>query len=234
MKAAPRQDDPLRCFDTAPTGQLARRVLNLPNSGLFGAIRYQTSGWLLLGRGSDPRSRARRLMPTELEMNMAEELLSPEIRGPLSECSMAVVVAGQVSGSTVTVFQDGSTLDSAFSAGPSVAVPLRRSLAPNLPVTAVQEFEGNTSAPSPVPVFVQPFTGSGRVSLAAPMRGTHRSSASKTSSSTRTCRSRVGSAGQVTRRTTGRGSTTSAPAWTPPSPISLAPRRPGSLERRPR
>jgi hypothetical protein len=82
-------------------------------------------------------------------------LLPPRVVGPLSECSSAVKVEAQLTGSTVTVRADGAVVASGVATGPSQVFALTAALGSGQQVTATQTIGMDTSAPSPDPVMVQ-------------------------------------------------------------------------------
>ncbi|MGQ0779081.1 MAG: galactose oxidase-like domain-containing protein [Pseudonocardiales bacterium] len=82
-------------------------------------------------------------------------LLPPRVIGPLSECSTAVRVQGQLTGSTVTVYAGGAVVASGMATWPDQTFPLTGSLAPGQQVTATQTVGLDTSIASPEAVEVQ-------------------------------------------------------------------------------
>ncbi len=82
-------------------------------------------------------------------------LLPPRVVGPLSECSGSVRVQGQLTGSTVTVFANGTVVASGAATWPDQTFPLTGSLAAGQMVTATQTVGLDTSIASPEAVKVQ-------------------------------------------------------------------------------
>jgi hypothetical protein len=84
-------------------------------------------------------------------------LLSPRVKGPLSECSSSISVEGQLSGSTVRVFADGKLVAEGQSVWNAISLDLLpgKKLNPGSAVVAEQSLENETSPVSPEPVIVQ-------------------------------------------------------------------------------
>lgn len=82
-------------------------------------------------------------------------LLAPEAKGPLSTCSKKVRVRGHIAGATVRVLVNGSETTSKLSNWPDDIFDIGTGLNAGDRVTARQEFNGETSPESPLPVIVQ-------------------------------------------------------------------------------
>lgn len=82
-------------------------------------------------------------------------LLSPRVIGPLSECSSAVRVQGQLTGSTVTVYADGVMVAQAAATWSDQTFVIAGGLGAGQEVTATQTVGVDTSIPSPESVVVQ-------------------------------------------------------------------------------
>src|SRR5215831_21015695 len=84
-------------------------------------------------------------------------LLPPLVIGPLSECSAAVRVQGQLIGATVDLYAGGVHVGSGVASWSDQVFPLNGgvTLTPGSNVTATQSLGGATSAHSPTPVTVQ-------------------------------------------------------------------------------
>lgn len=92
-------------------------------------------------------------------------LLSPEVRGPVSQCSATVTVAGQLTGATVRVLQDDVVVGEQVAEAARVDVEVGDALQPGGELRAVQEMAGEVSEPSPVAVMVQSVTAVGAVDV---------------------------------------------------------------------
>ena len=82
-------------------------------------------------------------------------LLPPRVIGPLSECSTSVRVQGQLTGSSVTVFADGTPVGSGTATWSDQTFPLGAALAAGQQITATQTLGLDTSIASPQSVVVQ-------------------------------------------------------------------------------
>src|SRR5829696_2819381 len=82
-------------------------------------------------------------------------LLPPRVIGPLSECSTAVRVQGQLTGSVVTVYANGAVVGTGTATWSDQTFPLTTSLAAGQEVTATQTIGLDTSIASPEAVEVQ-------------------------------------------------------------------------------
>lgn len=82
-------------------------------------------------------------------------LLPPRVVGPLSECSDRVRVKGQLSGSQVEVYADGTLVASGSSSGGSDTFTLTQSLDAGETVTARQIVGTDQSSPTPDPQAVE-------------------------------------------------------------------------------
>lgn len=82
-------------------------------------------------------------------------LLPPRVIGPLSECSTAVRVQGQLTGSVVTVYANGAVVGTGAATWSDQTFSLTTSLAAGQEVTATQTIGLDTSIASPEAVEVQ-------------------------------------------------------------------------------
>jgi hypothetical protein len=82
-------------------------------------------------------------------------LLAPEVKGPVSVCSKKVRIKGHIAGATVKVLVNGAETASKVSSWPDDVFDVGATLNADDRVTAVQEFEGETSPQSPLPAVVQ-------------------------------------------------------------------------------
>jgi hypothetical protein len=81
-------------------------------------------------------------------------LLAPEVKGPVSVCNKKVRIKGHIAGATVKVFVNGAETASKVSNWPDDVFDVGATLNAGDRVTAVQEFDGETS-PQSLPAVVQ-------------------------------------------------------------------------------
>jgi hypothetical protein len=86
-------------------------------------------------------------------------LSPPSIEGVLSTQSGAVRLLDQIAGGTLSVLRNGVRIAHQPATGPDQIVPFDAGVAlqPKDEITAIQEFGGETSEPTPIPTIVQPL-----------------------------------------------------------------------------
>src|SRR5437867_11198947 len=82
-------------------------------------------------------------------------LLPPTVKAPISECNKSVRVQGQLAGATVSILVNGNVTSSKVSNWSDDVIDVGVQLVGGDGITAIQEFEGDTSDPSPLEVIVQ-------------------------------------------------------------------------------
>lgn len=82
-------------------------------------------------------------------------LLPIKVIVPVSVCAPSVRVQGQLAGSTVVVFADGSPVGETVAGSADILVPITGSVSSGQNITATQSLNGETSPVSPIPVAVQ-------------------------------------------------------------------------------
>lgn len=86
-------------------------------------------------------------------------LFAPEVKGPVSPCSKYVRVRGHIAGATIHVLVNGTETFSRVSNWPDDFLDIGVTVAAGDKITATQEFNGETSPESPLPVVVQQLPG---------------------------------------------------------------------------